>query len=186
MKRIILALAILLFSTTAQATEVGNSRGFGLGFQLGSPSGFTGKAFLDRGSAIDFGIGWHGYGWYRRGRCWDDRRDVWYACDPGWRYRNWSIHLDYLWEDVLAQGSARLDWHIGVGGRLIVWDDDYYYDRYGEHDDFGLIARMPLGLDLTFRRPDFLEVFFEIAPGLFVVPFVDFNMDAVIGVRFYF
>ena len=174
----------LLMGTPAFASEVGNSRSFGLGFQFGNPTAFTGKVFLDRGSALDFGIGWHSADWYRRGQCWDDRRGVWYDCRD--HRHNWSIHFDYLWEDTLAQGSARLDWHIGLGGRVVIWDEAYYYNRYGGHNDYGFIFRIPIGLDLTFRRPDFLEIFFEIAPGMFFVPFADFNMDADIGIRFYF
>jgi hypothetical protein len=186
--------ASLLTTKPVEAAEVGNGRSFGLGFQLGEPTAFTGKVFLDRGSALDFGIGWHHSDWYRRGlptagpptagHCWDDRRGVWYDCGDHWH--NWSIHLDYLWEDTLAQGSARLDWHIGLGGRMVIWDEAYYYNRYGGHNDYGFIFRVPIGLDLAFRRPDFLEIFFEIAPGMFFVPFADFNMDADIGIRFYF
>ncbi len=182
------------WGTPAFATEVGNTRGFGLGFQFGNPMAFTGKVFLNRGNALDFGIGWHSADWYRRGlqtagpqtagQCWDDRRGVWYDCR---NYRhNWSIHVDYLWEDALAQGSARLDWHVGMGGRVVIWNEAYYYNRYGGHEDYGFIFRIPIGLDLAFRRPDFLEIFFEIVPGMFFVPFADFNMDADIGLRFYF
>jgi hypothetical protein len=45
---------------------------------------------------------------------------------------------------------------------------------------------MPLGLDLTFARPHFLEVFVEIAPGLIILPPLWPDIDAAVGVRFYF
>ena len=47
-------------------------------------------------------------------------------------------------------------------------------------------VRMPVGLDLTFARPSFLEVFFELAPIFFVTPFTDLEVEALLGVRFYF
>ena len=68
------------------------------------------------------------------------------------------------------------------GGRLWVGDDDYYEDD----SDVALAARMPVGLDLTFDKPDFLEVFIELAPALFIVPGVHFDIEAFVGVRFYF
>jgi hypothetical protein len=45
---------------------------------------------------------------------------------------------------------------------------------------------MPVGLDLMFANPGFLEVFFEIAPILYFAPFVDFGLEGGLGVRFYF
>jgi hypothetical protein len=45
---------------------------------------------------------------------------------------------------------------------------------------------MPLGLDLGFRKPDFLEVFVEIAPAMYIVPGLDLDIEAFLGVRFYF
>jgi hypothetical protein len=158
---------------TAYATEVGSGRNFGLGFQLGDPSGFTGKAFIGRGNALDFGLGFGGWGY---GRCHHPNGDYYDCAD---RYgHDFSLYADYLWQDNLVHQEAKLDWHIGGGARIIFWDafDHGYVD---------LIARMPLGLDLTFRRPDFLEVFFEIAPGI-VITHPYFDIDADIGVRFYF
>jgi hypothetical protein len=160
---------------TAHATEVGSGRNFGLGFQLGDPTALIGKVFIGRGNAIDFGLGFGGWG-YNRCR---DSAGHWYYC--GDRYgRDWSLHGDYLWEDNLArQGQVKLDWHIGAGARMEFWDA---FDG----GRVSLIARMPVGLDLTFARPSFLEVFFEIAPGLMIVPPLFFDLDAALGVRFYF
>lgn len=158
----------------ASATEVGGARRFGLGFQLGDPTAIVGKAFVGSGNAIDFGLGFWGYG----GWCYDDFGKHRHRC--GRTYRALSIHGDFLWQDNIARGTVNLDWHIGAGGRL-------YFDNNGfGNDDFALAARMPVGLDLMFQKPEFLEVFFEIAPELFIVPFQDLALDAAIGVRFYF
>jgi hypothetical protein len=178
MKRVILRTAVLmglLFGTgaTARATEVGAGRNFGLGFAVGTPTSIVGKAFLGGENAIDFGLGF-----WRYGRdCWHDNRGVRHCYGDG--FNRLSINGDYLWQDNLAQGSARLDWHIGAGARMWLFDD--YYD-----DNVALAARMPVGLDLTFPRPSFLEVFLELAPALYIVPGVDLDIEAFVGVRFYF
>jgi hypothetical protein len=175
MHKIVLSLTLVAGAVaTAQATEVGAGRNFGLGFEIGDPTGFTGKAFVGRGNAIDFGLAFGGYGY---GRCRNAHGD-WVYCDDRGYGHDWSIYGDYLWQDNLVHGEAKLDWHIGAGARIIFWNA--FNDRY-----VGLIARMPLGLDLTFRRPDFLEVFFEIAPGI-VLTHPDFDLDADLGVRFFF
>jgi hypothetical protein len=44
---------------------------------------------------------------------------------------------------------------------------------------------MPVGIDLMFNNPSFLEVFFELAPTLYLVPFADFGIEGALGVRFY-
>ena len=174
MKRLTLAAAIvaaaLLASRPAEATAVGGARDFGLGFALGTPTSIVGKYFFDPVNALDFGVSF-----WRRGR----------SCGPpgpGRDCDDWGYfggNVDYLWHETLARGTAKLDWHIGAGGRIWFWDD--YYD-----DDVGLAARMPVGLDLTFDRPDFVEVFFELAPALYIIPGVDLDIEAFVGVRFYF
>jgi hypothetical protein len=49
-----------------------------------------------------------------------------------------------------------------------------------------ILARVPIGLAVTFRRPDFLEAYLEIAPALVVFPPLDFTIDVALGVRAYF
>jgi hypothetical protein len=170
-----LALTILAGATgTAAATEVGNSRRIGIGFQIIDPTAIIGKLFIGRGNAIDAGLGFGGVGYVRcRGP-----NNAYRYCDNIGSF--WSIHADYLWEDTLVhEGNLKLDWHIGVGGRII-------FDNTSDRGYVDLIARMPLGLDFTFARPSFLEAFVEIAPGLVIVPPLWFDIDAALGVRFYF
>ncbi len=172
-----LLLSILTASfsaTSAEATEVGRGRDFGLGLGLGSPSGIVGKVFAGPTEAIDFGLSFRDYG-YDYG-C--NRRN-----NNGCRNDHLSVHADYLWQDnLLMQGNVVLDWHIGVGGRVWFFD----YNDNTNDDDLGLAVRMPVGVDLMFRRPSFLEVFLEIAPSLWVVPFQDLDIESTLGVRFYF
>ncbi|MDZ4693779.1 MAG: hypothetical protein SGI86_01435 [Deltaproteobacteria bacterium] len=166
---ILLVLVSSVASSSAQATEVGRGRDFGLGLALGSPSGIVGKVFAGPTEALDFGLGFRNYG---------------YRCNHrhGCGNEQLSVHADYLWQNnLLMEGNVVLDWHIGVGGR--VW----FYDYNDNNDnDLAVAARMPIGIDLMFRRPSFLEVFLEIGPSLWVVPGLYLNLDSALGVRFYF
>ena len=156
----------------SHATEVGGARRFGLGFAIGEPISLVGKYFLSSVNAIDFGLA------FARVRRYCARVAP-YRCD---RAGHLSLHGDYLWQENLAREGFRLDWHIGPGARLSF--NDNYYDEYA--DDVLIFARMPVGLDLTFQRPDFLEVFVEVAPALLLIPAVDLEIEAFVGVRFYF
>jgi hypothetical protein len=155
---------------TAHATEVGYSRTFGLGFELGDPTGITAKLWVAPTNSLDFGLGFYGYGF-------DDRCNG--NCGYG-GYNDGTFHADYLWQSNIVRGQAQLDWHIGAGGRL-VW---YGGGCHGDCIDIG--ARMPIGLDLMFVNPSMLEVFFELAPILYVVHGPYFDVEGAVGVRYYF
>jgi hypothetical protein len=157
----------------ASATEVGRGRNFGLGFAIGSPTSIVAKYFISPSNAFDFGLGF-----WRLGRRCSGPNDDRICRDGG--FERLTLNMDYLWQDEIVRGSgAELDWHIGVGGRVWLWDD--YVDS-----DFAIAARMPVGLDVTFPKPDFLEVFLELAPALYIVPGLDLDIEAFLGVRFYF
>ena len=181
MKRLaLLTLAVVAITSThasrVQATEVGTSRNFGLGFQIGEPTAITAKAFVGGAHAFDFGLGFGGWGydWCR------DANGNSYRC--GNINHNFSVHVDYLFEENILNRTNRLDWYAGFGGRLIT-------SAYGSNNlghDAVLLARVPLGIAATFRRPDFLEAYLEIAPAIVVVPPLDFTIDVGLGVRAYF
>lgn len=177
MKRVTYLAAFIVTMTlgagAARATEVGTARPFGLGLQLFDPTAIIGKVFLDRNDAIDFGLGFWGYG-----RCYDPNGNP-HTCSNSYGY--WSIHVDYLYEEPIVDSTVRLDWHVGVGGRLAFWNHNTYADRAA-----GIFARVPLGLDLAFRRPRWLEVYLEIAPGVWVYPPLYFDIDVGLGLRAYF
>jgi hypothetical protein len=161
-------------TSTAEATEVARSRNLGLGVALGGPTSLVGKYYIGPEGALDFGLAFGPRWGYR---C----RDAWDRWCDGYGYRRMGLNADYLWQDMLVRGSAQLDWHIGAGARVWFWDD-----YYGRDDTVAVAARMPLGLDLTFTRPSFLEVFLELAPGLFIAPGLGWDVEGYVGVRFYF
>jgi len=168
--------AILLAGAvrTAEATEVGYGRKFGLGFVLGDPTGLSAKWWLGPTNSLDAGLGFWGYG--VNDSCWVQNGVT--HCER-FGYHAGTLNLDYLWQSNIVRGQAQLDWHIGVGGRTI-----WFGGCTG--DCFDLAARMPVGLDLMFANPSFLEVFFELAPALYVVPAFWFDIEGGLGVRFYF
>jgi len=174
------AVAILTCASgVARATEVGYSRKYGLGAQVGDPTGLSGKVWVGPTNAIDIGLGFYGYG-YRSGGCFRDR-DNRTICDRRYGGGSTSLHVDYLWESKLIRGNkAQLDWHIGAGGRVFFLGDPCAFDCW----DVGV--RAPLGLDLTFNQPSFLEVFLELAPVFYVAPATFLALEGGLGVRGYF
>jgi hypothetical protein len=155
---------------TASATEVGYGRKFGLGFVLGDPTGLSAKLWTGPTNSLDFGLGFWGYG-------------VDYNCGNGhcdrFGYHAGTFNMDYLWQSNLVRGAAQLDWHIGAGGRAV------WYGNCGG-DCFQAAARMPVGLDLMFSNPSFVEIFFELAPALYIVQDLYFTVEGGLGARFYF
>jgi len=163
-------------ASRAQASEVGISRNFGVGFQIGEPTAITAKAFVGGGHAFDFGLGFGGWGydWCR------DSAGNTYRC--GALNHDFSLHADYLYQGNIVNRTNRLDWYVGFGGRVIM-------SAYGSNDlgrEVVILARVPIGIAATFRRPDFLEAYLEIAPALVVFPPLDFTIDVGLGVRAYF
>lgn len=163
--------APLAASPAAWATEVGSQRKLGLGFSIGAPTSLVGKYFLDATNAVDFGLSV-----WRLGRRCSSGGPTPYRCDSDGYL---GIFGDYLWHDTLARGTAQLDWHFGPGARMWIGNDS-------RGENLALAARMPLGLDLTFDRPGFVELFIDIAPALYVVPDASLEIEAFLGARFYF
>ena len=142
---------------------------FGLGLELGQPSGLTGKYFLSQDRALQFGVGtiYH------------------------WRERDGlNLYLDYLFHPVsLASNPAfELPLYFGIGGRL--WDVDDYSrnDRY--NDTFALGLHVPVGIAFDFNNVP-LDIFIQLA---FVLDFytgdyyrdVYGDLNGSVGVRYWF
>ena len=146
---------------------------FGLGLELGTPSGLNGKYFLSPDNALNFGLGYV----YRH----------YYACD------GLHLYLDYLWHPfVLTSADAfELPFYVGVGGRF--WNFDYGCDRNDRncvYDASAFGVRIPLGLSFDFNRVP-LDIFVQLTPTFdFYRGYRDrdfyLGFDFSIGARFWF
>lgn len=112
-------------------------------------------------------------------KLWQNNRN---AVDIGlaWSFSgNGSFHLhgDYLFHqfNVFPVRKGLLPFYFGIGGRL----------KTGEKDDTKLGVRIPLGLAYYFRDIP-LDLFFEFAPIVNIIPDTSLNGNVVFGVRFFF
>ncbi|HEU5056676.1 MAG TPA: DUF3996 domain-containing protein [Kofleriaceae bacterium] len=153
------------------------SKTFGLGLELGEPTGLNGKYFLSETGALDFGVGWI----YRH-----------YYYDDGLH-----IYLDYLWHPTSLASSASLEVPLYIGLGLRFWDFEYCDPEPGPdfcYDGTAIGIRIPIGFALDFNTAP-VDIFLQ------VVPVIDFlsddyydryddrthvGIDASIGIRYWF
>jgi hypothetical protein len=178
MKRTIvttIAAVLLLVASagSASATEVGYGRKFGIGFVLGDPTGLSAKAWVGPTNALDFGLGFWGYG--VNNPCFNNGGNC-----PRFGYHSGTFNVDYLWQSNIVRSTAQLDWHVGAGGRAVWWGGGCTAGC------FNIAVRGPIGLDLMFNNPSFLEIFFEVALSFYLVPGFDLGPEGGLGARFYF
>lgn len=161
---VLAVLSLSVLTSEASAQNGAADRRVGIGGMVGDPMGLTMKFRLARAFAIDLGAGFGGVG------------------GP-----HFQTHMDFVWAAGLVQWPrAEMLLHFGVGPKLGIWDrdprdpDDQPYD-----DNLWIGARAPVGLtwEFTERR---LDVFFEIAPGFWIVQDLWFDLDASAGARFWF
>lgn len=88
-----------------------------------------------------------------------------------------AAHLDFLWEWQLASMDwSNLAFTIGVGPKI-----GHFY----HHDSFRVGVRAPFGLALQFNEAP-LDCFLEVAPGLWIIDNARFDIDAGLGLRYWF
>lgn len=147
---------------------------FGLGLELGQPSGLNGKLFIGPSTAIDFGLG--------------------YAYEP--YYYGDGIHLygDVLFHPttLIRADAFHMPFYVGVGLRF--WDFDYCDRNICTYGGSALGVRVPLGIAFDFNRVP-LDIFMQLVP---VIDFVrgDYydryrdrtylRIDGSVGIRFWF
>lgn len=138
---------------------------------MGDPTAITGKLFLSPATAVDGGFAL--------------AFDKWFL-----------FYLDYLQHFPGALGRAndfvaKTTPYWGIGGLLVASNEDRDETRRGRYfSDSGsgrvaLGMRVPLGLEWRPAQVS-LGVFFEIAPGITIVPSTTGFFHAGIGARFYF
>jgi len=155
----------------ALATEVGTTRPTGVGFAVGEPTGIVAKHYVGPENAWDAGLSFFSL----VSKC--HTKSGFEACSS---QTNIAINVDYLWQYPLIQGEVNLSWHFGAGARMWLFSAD------SAADNFAFAARMPIGVDMSFRKPEFLEAYIEFAPSLTLLPGVSPNLDPAIGLRFFF
>ena len=145
---------------------------FGLGIELGGPSGLNGKYFLTGSTALNFGIGW------------DNERYYGYR---DYRRRGVHLYLDHLWHPVQLTETEpfKLPFFVGVGVRVWDWEDRY-------NDDGTVIGlRVPLGLAFDFNNIP-LDIFIQltfVADYFFDDYYGDtfgIHLEGSIGARYWF
>ena len=148
-----------------------SNKTFGLGLELGAPTGLTGKYFLSADRALQFGIGtiYH----------WRDRDGV-------------NVYLDYLWHPLsLASNPAfELPLYFGIGGRIWAVDDYRFRDDRYDNGVYGLGVHVPVGIAFDFNNVP-LDIFIQLA---FVLDFYVGDYDRTVygdvngsaGVRYWF
>ncbi|MCX5743371.1 MAG: DUF3996 domain-containing protein [Proteobacteria bacterium] len=145
---------------------------FGLGVELGEPSGLTGKYFTSPSGAIDFGIGAFGYYGFRN------------------RYADGGLHIyaDYLFHPLtlVSTEAFELPLYVGIGGRY--WR--YGYNQNGYNDDSALGLRVPAGISFDFNNVP-IDIFVQLC---FTLDFyhqyynggVYSDVEGSFGLRYYF
>jgi hypothetical protein len=132
---------------------------FGLGVIVGEPTGLSLKYWLDKERAIDGAAAWS-----------SSEND------------SFQLHSDYLIHNYEFLGSDELPFYYGLGARLKFKDNDGR-GRNRNDDIFGI--RVPLGITYLFDDAP-IDLFFELVPVLDLAPDVDLDINAAIGLRFYF
>ncbi len=168
MRKLLLFLtATLTLQTSANPGPPGD---FGLGLMLGSVVSVTGKYWLSKNGALDFGLGFSG----RRGN---------------------SIYADYLWHlpGVFGTGTKfgrETSGYLGGGGGVGYWSESYecgrwHCDRRRSDSGTGIFVRGVFGLEWFPARTRF-GVFGELGPTMLLAPDTGGSLDVGVGGRFYF
>jgi Protein of unknown function (DUF3996) len=146
-----------------------SNKTFGLGIELGAPTGLTGKYFFSADRAIDFGIG-----------------DIYNYFDRSGLH----IYADYLIHPVslLSTEAFELPFYIGVGGRFWSFDNRVGNGVVNSASAFGI--RVPLGVTFDFNSVP-LDVFIQIVPVFdfysgYPAHSVYLDFDASFGIRYWF
>jgi hypothetical protein len=158
---LILLLSSFIISAPALAqNESARGKSTGLGFILGEPSGFSFQFRANQPQTINGGLAWSFDHWFQ---IWGDY--VW--------------HFPRFVSDVIQDYTA-MDAYIGIGGGLIFAESRHFGNK-----SFGVLMRVPLGLEYKLTRPS-LGFFLEIVPGIVFGPSTSGKLQGGLGARFYF
>jgi hypothetical protein len=147
---------------------------FGLGLELGEPTGFNGKYFVSETGALDFGVG--------------------YIYDTYYYGDGFHIYADYLWHPVSLVSAPAFELPFYVGAGLRYWDFHYCYMGLCDYGGSAIGIRVPVGIAFDFNNVP-LDIFIQLVP---VIDFVNGNyydryrdrshlgIDLSVGIRYWF
>lgn len=151
---------------------------FGLGLELGEPTGLNGKVFFTDQIALDFGVGyiWHSWG-YGEG---------------------FHTYADVLFHPFVFVSTDAFELPFYVGGGLRYWNFrycDYRDPRFcADYGGSAIGIRVPGGVSLDFNDIP-LDIFGQVVPTLDFIygdyyyyrnRRVDFSFDFSVGIRYWF
>lgn len=136
----------------------------GIGIIIGEPTGLSFKHYMGASSAIDAGFAWS----------FSDNA-------------KFHLHGDYLLHNsnALSLGSGKTNLYYGIGGRILLRDDEKDDEGNNKSRDDKIGIRVPLGVSYDFASAPF-DIFLEIVPILDLVPDSEFDINAGFGFRYYF
>jgi hypothetical protein len=157
MKKSVL-ISVLIMALSCRIAQSQN-RGFGLGIIVGEPTGISLKTWQGKSTALDGALAWSFAG-----------SDF------------IQLHGDYLSHNftLLNVEKGRLPFYYGLGGRVRFVDHEK-----GKGDKARLGVRIPLGLAYLFEKIT-LDIFVEAVPVLDLVPETETDLNAAIGIRYFF
>lgn len=147
---------------------------FGLGLELGQPTGLNGKYFLSESGALDFGIGWI----YRH-----------YYYGDGFH-----LYADYLWHPTSLVSASAFELPLYIGAGLRYWDFDYCDRGICTYGGSAIGIRVPVGISFDFNNVP-LDIFIQLVP---VIDFINgdyydryrdrahLGIDLSAGIRYWF
>ncbi|MDP2981718.1 MAG: hypothetical protein Q8O92_00120 [Candidatus Latescibacter sp.] len=152
--------AFVLFALAFGMSEARGENGLGVGVIVGEPTGVSIKKWIGGTRAVDAAAAWSFS-----------------------ENKSFQFHADYLYHNFSLLRSkdfnGRLPVYYGVGGRIKLKDT-------GQNDENALIGiRIPFGISYLFADAP-VDLFAEVVPILDVTPDTDLDINAAIGVRFYF
>ncbi|MCF7802435.1 MAG: hypothetical protein K9N34_10520 [Candidatus Marinimicrobia bacterium] len=152
-------LLMALFLLIGVSESSAQQRKIGVGLIIGEPTGISLNLWRTPVKAIAFGLGWSAF---------QHQTDT--------QTTRIHLHMDFLRHSFnTIRTQEQISVYYGVGGRFVG----------GTGISSSLAVRGVLGIDwLPQWTP--LDLFVEVAPSLDVVPATNFNLDAALGIRYYF
>lgn len=152
-------IAIIVLLLASASVNARTTDDFGIGIIAGEPTGLSLKYWLDEVYAVDGAVAWS------------------YSENDSLQF-----HGDYLIHDYDLLEDDAWPIYYGIGARLKLKDDDGRGNNR-KHAMFGI--RVPLGITYLFEDAP-MDLFFEVVPVLDLSPDVELDINAAVGLRFYF